>query len=296
MVSANQTSLNVHFRTRDASALGITAHALRSDQFDSTFWGIRSHLAPTTTAEQCRALLSRMPHGTFVSHTTAALLHRMPLPWHLERSTDLHLSVPSPHRAPHATGIRGHRLTLGPGELDVRESVPVTSVERTWCDLATVLHFYDLVAAGDFLIHRRAPLTSVEKLRAAVERRAGGRGTRLLARSLLLLSDGSESPPESKLRVILAEAGAPAVRVNHVVTDLHGEFVARTDLVVEEWNLILEYQGDYHRTTKGQWRADMTRRSTLESLGRRVMELNADDLRDPSELMQRIRRRVGLPA
>ena len=73
-----------------------------------------------------------------------------------------------------------------------------------------------------------------------------------------------------------------------MVSDAFGEFVARTDFHLDELNVILEYQGDYHRTTPGQWRADMTRRAKIEALGPRVMELNADDLMNPVELVARI--------
>lgn len=38
-----------------------------------------------------------------------------------------------------------------------------------------------------------------------------------------------------------------------------------------------------------QWRKDMTRRSRFEAKGWFVMELNADDLDDPTELVERIR-------
>ena len=91
------------------------------------------------------------------------------------------------------------------------------------------------------------------------------------------------------MRLILCDAGMPPSRINHLVSDAFGEFVARTDFYLDELNVILEYQGDYHRTTPGQWRADMTRRAKIEALGPRVMELNADDLKDPVELVARIR-------
>jgi very-short-patch-repair endonuclease len=53
--------------------------------------------------------------------------------------------------------------------------------------------------------------------------------------------------------------------------------------------VLIEYQGDYHRKVQGQWRKDMTRRSRLEAQDWVVIELNANDLRDPDELASRIR-------
>lgn len=104
-----------------------------------------------------------------------------------------------------------------------------------------------------------------------------------------MLSAFAESAPESILRVIIVLAGLPEPRVNIDVTDRRGEFVARTDLAIAEFKLVIEYMGDYHRTSAGQWRDDMTRRSRLEAQGWRVMEVNADDLLDHVELIDRIR-------
>lgn len=160
---------------------------------------------------------------------------------------------------------------------------------RTWLDLGPRLPLYDLVAAGDFVVHWRNPLASIAELGAGLLHRRSRRGLVKLHAGLGLLSDRSESPPESVLRVLVLLAGLPAPRVNHVVTDVFGEFVARIDLLIDEYQLVLEYMGDYHRTSKRQWRYDMTSRSKLEAGGKRVIEINADDLRDPDELVERIR-------
>jgi very-short-patch-repair endonuclease len=229
-----------------------------------------------------------MPPLAFYSHSTAALLFGIPIPYGSERDDSLHVTLPAPARAPHATGIQGHRLSIREGDVTEVDGVRRTTPARTWCDLASILSLVDLVAAGDFLIHHRSPLVSIGQLAAAVGLHKNRRGLRKLREALLLLSDRSESPPESVLRVLLIQAGFPEPHINHSVNDRFGEFVARSDFIIEEYRLILEYQGDYHRTTKGQWRADMTRRSKLEAEGWKVMELNADDLRDPIELMTRI--------
>lgn len=51
--------------------------------------------------------------------------------------------------------------------------------------------------------------------------------------------------------------------------------------------MILEYQGDYHRDPR-QFRADMTRFSKLEADGWYVIQINANDLANPQELVARI--------
>jgi len=234
-------------------------------------------------------LAIRMPPATFFSHTTAALLLRAPLPLALERSTSLDVAIPAPGRAPHARGIRGHELTISSGEVIELDGVRLSSPARTWCDLGAVLSLTDLVAVGDHLIHWRLPLATLEDLSTMMRRFVGRRGMRRLREAFPLLNDRAESRQESVLRVLLELGGLPRASINRDLVDTEAGFIARTDFAFEEFMLLLEYQGDYHRTTRGQWRKDMTRRSRLEAKGWQVMELNADDLKDPAELVSRIR-------
>ncbi|MHC5796814.1 endonuclease domain-containing protein [Lacisediminihabitans sp. FW035] len=278
------------FTVGTARNFGIAPSRLRAGDLDNSVWGVRAMNAPADLRGRCALLQLRIPERAFFSHSTAALLYGIPLPWASEHAGDLHVAVPSPSRALSAIGVVGHRLAVMPTDVNVLSRLRVTSVTRTWTDLADQLAFEDLVAAGDFLIHWRQPLTTTTALEEAIRLRCGRRGSRALSRAVQRLNERAESPPESWLRLILEDAGFPPPHINREVTDHHGEFVARTDFIFEGLRLVLEYQGDYHRTTKGQWRADMTRRSKLEANGWRVMELNADDLKDPAELVARIRR------
>lgn len=235
-------------------------------------------------------ILLRMPPDAIVSHATAAQLHRIPIPRRLEADARLHISVPAPARAPHATNIAGHSLTMHESDVEIVRDIRRTSPERTWCDLAGRVSFPHLVAAGDALIHWRAPMTTVALLAESIDMRVSRRGIRLMRRALGSLNERAESPPESIVRVLLEGAGLGEVLANHVITDEAGAFVARVDLAYPAVRVIIEYQGDYHRSSPGQWRSDLTRRSRLEALGWRVVELGADDLQDPAELVSRIRR------
>lgn len=128
----------------------------------------------------------------------------------------------------------------------------------------------------------------MDLLGQALERMGRARGVRRAREALPLLSDRPESPQESKLRLILIRGGLPEPEINRAIVDTETGKEVRPDFRFRMYRLILEYQGDYHRT-KSQWRKDMTRRSRLEAQGWYVMELNADDLRDPVELVARIR-------
>lgn len=109
-----------------------------------------------------------------------------------------------------------------------------------------------------------------------------------MQQALPLLNGRSESRPESWLRVIILHAGLPTPSINHAIVDAETGRGYRTDIAFSKQKVLIEYQGDYHRNQK-QWRHDMTRRARLEENGWIVMEINADDLRTPGELVERIR-------
>jgi very-short-patch-repair endonuclease len=284
------------FRVGEAAKAGVPGHRLRAADLNREVTGVRTRQHELSCADRCALYQLRMAPTSFFSHSTAAILHSIPVPYDLSQCPPVHISLPAPHRAPHAHGIAGHSLQVEPHELmTLPNGLRVTTPLRTWFDLAHPLGLLDLVAAGDALIHWRRPLVSALDLAEALSQPFNRRIRRKLRLAGELLNDRSESPPESILRALLVLAGLTVSAVNHVVTDQYGEFVARTDLTIDRYRIILEYQGDYHRTTKGQWRADMSRRAKLEALGWRVMELNADDLKNPAELVDRIRALAQLP-
>ena len=122
---------------------GLTDKRLRAGDLDKSVWGIRASATETadlTPLQQllarCRMFALRMPPDAFVSHSTAALLYGVPLPFELERSDLVHLAVAAPARAPHAAGIRGHQLTVTSEQLQRAGGITLTNPARTWCDLA----------------------------------------------------------------------------------------------------------------------------------------------------------------
>ena len=281
------------FRVRDALAAGVERNDIRGKRWNRTVHSVRSTQAELDFVDRCRLFATRMPPTAAFSHSTAALLQGFPVPWRLERSSDLHIVIPAPARGPHAQHIRGHRLTLTDEDVIARNGLRMTAAPRTWCDLASLLSVHELVAVGDHLIHWRLPLVTTDELAHAVALFPGRRGLPRMRAALPMLDNRAESPPESILRVIIAQGGLPTPRINHTIVDTETGHEVRPDFIFAEQKLIIEYQGDYHRT-KAQWRKDMTRRTRLESTGWRVMEINWDDLKDPIELVARIREQMRL--
>lgn len=282
------------FTVDDALQSGVSRNRLRARDLDSTVWGVRAAAAEDSIARRAGMFTARLRTDAFFSHATAALLMGAPLPFELEREASVHISVEAPRRAPHAAGIIGHKLRVSNTDIATTNGIRHTSPARTWCDLAQSLDVLDLVAVGDYLIHWRLPLTSAAGLAEALAHHPGRRGRGRAIEALEFLSDRAESRPESRLRVLLNWQGLPDPHINHVIVDTEDGKHLRTDFALRQYRVLLEYQGDYHRSKVGQWRKDMTRRSRLESMGWVVMDLNADDLRDPAELAARIRATIDL--
>ncbi|CAN5287909.1 DUF559 domain-containing protein [soil metagenome] len=234
---------------------------------------------------RCRALQSTMSPTARFSDETAARIQGIPLPPGRE-SHRLHVTVAAPQRAPTGTLVTGHSRRIEPGDSREWHGLRISSPEQTWCEIAATLDLGHLVAAGDFLIHHRHPLTSRSRLADAASRLRGGRGYRIVPEALSLLDDRAESPQESRLRVVLTKAGI-VTQSNFPIRTRRGDRF-RADLAIPACLVILEYQGDYHRDPQ-QFRADMTRVSKLEAEGWSVIQINANDLSNPKELVERIR-------
>lgn len=280
---------NRAFTTAEATALGVGRGRLEGRDLRSPVRGVWvSRDVPLTLEALCRAVLSVRP-SAFACGTTAAALWGAPLPQWCA-TAPLELAVPG-GRAPSGRGISGRELKVGPQSLRVRAGIPLTSPSRTWTDLGTRLGLLDLVAVGDYLIHHRRHLATIDDFTDATRERAGDRGVVRLREAIPLLSDRSESRRESRLRVMLVRAGIRGIEANYWVVTITGHR-HRIDLAIPEKKVAIEYQGDHHFDPEQQM-ADMTRRSRLQASGWIVIEVSKADLADVRDLVTRIRATVA---
>ncbi|MFI6868198.1 DUF559 domain-containing protein [Nocardia sp. NPDC050406] len=115
------------------------------------------------------------------------------------------------------------------------------------------------------------------------------RGARQLAALVPLVDGGAESPPESLTRLLLVDGGLPAPTTQLVVRDRYGVFVARLDMGWEHWRVGVEYDGAQHWTDPTQRTRDIDRLAALESLGWRIVRVDATLLyRRPHTVLDRV--------
>ena len=165
-----------------------------------------------------------------------------------------------------------------------RDGLPRTDWVRTAVDLIRRGGLDDGVVLLDRLV--AAGLVQLQFVRDAVARLPRCRGSRL-ARQIVEPADGlAESPPETRLRLLMLRAGLPTPSAQYRVFD-DTSFVARVDFAFPAFALAVEYDGAWHGQP-GELARDRRRLNRLTAAGWRVLFVTAADMQAPDELLARL--------
>lgn len=93
-----------------------------------------------------------------------------------------------------------------------------------------------------------------------------------------------DSPRETALRLCLLLAGLPEPDTN-VLVGTHDGPIASVDLALVAYRVVLEYEGDQHRTDTRQWDYDVRRYEDLTAAGFIVLRITARRFRNPREVV-----------
>jgi hypothetical protein len=187
------------------------------------------------------------------------------------------------------SGVSVRRAELADSEIVERQGFPTTTALRTVCDLASALRLSDAVAAVDMALHKQ--LVDLADLKQAVADRQGSKGVVRLRRSVALADGDSESPGETRLRLILILAGLPRPEAQVSLFDEQGNFLGRPDLFYRLHRLALEYDGAIHRDNLVD---DNRRQNRLVNAGYQLLRFMAADFRSPDAVVAQVRRALGL--
>ena len=222
-----------------------------------------------------------LPAGSAFSGRTAASLHGLDV-GPVER---VEVTVPLSAGASRGSDLIIRRAALLPGDAVHAHGLPTTSVPRTLADIALRSPLEDAVAIADMALHHA--LTTRPDLEAWLRARGGRPGTRRLRRALELADPASESPMESRLRLLLRTARLPEPESQAVLTDAGGEFLARVDFYFAPQRLCIEFDGGLHRDRLVQ---DDRRQNRLLSAGYRLLRFTTPDvLNAPGAVVAQIR-------
>lgn len=265
---------NTAFTVARARELGHGKQRLLGPDLIRPFHGIRSQRVDgTRVLGLCLAYRPRLRPDHFFSHATAALIHGMPLPLSVETDLNLHVTAIAPSSVPRTAGVVGHAMQRGRERVVNRNGYPVGSGLQTWCELAMLLDRDDLVAVADYMLSGERPLAVRGELLTAAARWGRRRGGRILREAAELARAGPESRMESLARMMVVDAGLPEPVICGTVLDDNGRWVAESDLVFPEFKLVLEYDGDGHRTDRKRFLNDIDRRQRIEEAGWTVIQL-----------------------
>lgn len=246
------------FTLARAAELGLSARVVSGSRFRTPWPGVRAARgAPDTLLERCRAAKLVLPETAVFTHGTALYLGDWLTPGppttrpaydrrEPEAGTALHVSVPHGTARPRGRGLAVHRWQPEPHDVIDLAGLMHSSGARTWCDCgADGALLTDLVVLADALRRHDDPGGRVMLQRLTGW--CGRRGYRILVRALGMSRDGVDSPMETRLRLLVVEAGLPDPLVNEWVRDEHGAPLHRPDLSWPRWKVALDYDGRHHR-------------------------------------------------
>jgi hypothetical protein len=226
-----------------------------------------------------RAALLILPGDAVASHSTAMRLRgisprrRVPLEFSTNAGTASTISGIVVHR-------RRGRLTAY--DLD---GIPTTGPDRTFVDCAHRRPLPEVIQLGDHLVN--SGQTDLLTLHAYATSRHL-HGVQRARRLLRLVRERVESPAETIVRLLLVWAFLPEPECNVDIVDDEGRFIARGDLVLRRWKVVVEYDGWYHERDGHQRQRDIHRRERLEAAGWRVVIVTSEDLKRPESIPWRV--------
>lgn len=184
-------------------------------------------------------------------------------------------------------GMLVRSYLMADDEVRTFRGMQVTTAARTAFDIGRNLPATKAIPILDALLNA----TGIKPVEVTVlaDRHAGSRGTRRLRAAVKLVDGGAESPPETRLRLLLVGAGLPTPQTQIAFPDLH----IRVDMGWPEWKVAVEYDGIQHWRDAYQRSWDIERIALLESAGWTVIRVSAEMLsRRPGMIVERVRSKL----
>lgn len=283
------------FTYQQALQAGLTSGALRALRREHVvvplFRGIYlgTHLEPDL-ATRAAAVGLVLPEGAAACRRTAAFLHGVDLRMPGEPPLPVEIVVPPGVARPRRDGCVAYESALTDDEIVAIGGTRVTAPRRTAVDLARFRPRTEAVVALDALTHAR--LCTLAEVREAIPVLRGQRGVRQAAEVVDLASDRSESPMETRLRLVLVDGGLPAPEVQWEVLDRYGIVIARLDLAYPEKLIGIEYDGWRDHVRWANFNHDRDRQNAVLDLDdwRLRRYVGQHVLRTPSVIVRQIGR------
>lgn len=191
---------------------------------------------------------------------------------------------------PHTPGgvrLRRLRHPLPADQLTTRHGVAVTAVARTAIDVAR----WDddderAIAKVDALCNRTG--TDVSEVRALAAQLSGVRGLPRVRGLLDHCDRRADSPPETRLRLILQRSDVPDPEVQVTIHNEFGAIVTTADFGYPREKVAIFYDGRVH-SSRSTWERDSRINAELAEMGWQVVRITAQMMRNPAAVLRQIR-------
>jgi hypothetical protein len=278
----------VAFRGTAAIAAGLlTPGELRGKRFQrlypDTYVRTPNDGPPNLAPRSHAAYRYLEPDAVLSGYSAAELLDASCGPW----DAPAEVTVPNRGQRSH-TGLIVHRAQLAPGEIKEVRGLRVTSPVRTAYDLARRGDLVERVVAVDRLanVHRFSP----DLLLNFTARNRRARGNDLVPYVLAYADRRAGSPMETRLRMLIVQAGLPKPEVQWVVQDEYTHTAVWLDLAWPDHMIGIEYEGEGH-TDPDQVLRDIARYTALVDKGWRIYRYTKlEILRRPALIVAQLTR------
>ncbi|GGD75791.1 hypothetical protein [Microbacterium murale] len=272
--------LTIPFRGTRRTAEFITQRSIEASRDDAAYAHFRR--ARKEHADDARVYSEIMPPGSFYCAATAAIVgYALPL----KTPTALAVAVFAPQRAPRAKGVKGRKVAPHLVTITEIDGLRMTTPTSTWAMLARDLTLRELVEIGDAIVQvprddfgRQHPELShgtIADLAAEVSCGPRPPSTGKLREALELICVGSSSVLETDFRLDAASAGLPEPVLDMEIRDDRRRLLGISELVYPQYRIVVEIEGDHHRTSRKQWNRDLDKYNDYAEAGWEVVRLTS---------------------
>jgi hypothetical protein len=180
------------------------------------------------------------------------------------------------------------RYGLEPHLVQIRRGLRVTRLARTVRDLSAQLGPDELVCLLDSALRQGWKPDDYPLSRSRAAR---------VSAALVLADARSESPLETRARLVLTRAGLPPEVLQLNVFDRDGQWIARVDMAWPSRRVIIEVDGREHHETPEAVLRDRDKQNRLAGAGWTLLRFTWSDIvRQPAYVIARVRAALSLAA
>ena len=235
-----------------------------------------------------RAIMAAYRHKNYTLYGSTALqVLGVPLPSSIEDWENCHILVSPGDYEPKRKGVVGHRTKYYPLTRHDHDGFPFLHLVEHWIQLRGASQD-QMIEVGDGLVQRRNPLLKVEKMRSHLEQIPGHMGVDRARKALEWVRPGTESPYETRTRLVLIRRNLPEPTVNLAVNCARSGRVFHLDMGYEREKLGVEYDGAVHVGDTRQMYIDANRRRILQDEGWLIITVTSRMLMDPDSIVDSV--------